>query len=418
MSMGTQTMPKLRFPGFTGDWEQRKLGSISNIIDPHPSHRAPTEVSVGIPFIGIGDVDAMGNIDANSARTVAEEIYDEHHRRYDLNVPSLGIGRVASLGKVIRLRNDIGKYAVSPTMSIVQIRDEVNIDYLYSCMESPIFQKQFAAQSNGSTRQSVGIQDLRELIVSVPRNDEEQKTIGAFFKNLDNTITLHQRKCDEIIELKKGMLQKMFPKEGESEPEIRFLGFAGDWEQRKLGKLTEIKDSARIPNAEWSESGVPYIRASDISNEDINGILFISPERYEYYRARTGAPSQGDVLFNGGGEIGKALLNADDKPIYVQGGAVLYARTSVSESLDGQFLKTYFETPSAKNYIDVASAGGTMKHFTLKPALEMPLCIPDIPEQIIIGNFFRSLDNLITLHQRKCDEFKTLKKAFLQQMFV
>ena len=168
-----------------------------------------------------------------------------------------------------------------------------------------------------------------------------------------------------------------------------------------MGELTEIKDSARIPNAEWSNSGVPYIRASDITNEDIRGVLFISLERYDYYKARTGAPAQGDVLFNGGGEIGKAFLNAENKPIYVQGGAVLYAQTSESTSLDGQYLKTFFETPMAQRYIDIASAGGTMKHFTLKPSQEMPIHLPTMPEQIYIGSFFNNLDNLITLHQRE-----------------
>ena len=111
-------------------------------------------------------------------------------------------------------------------------------------------------------------------------------------------------------------------------PKIRFKGFTEDWEQRKLGKVCEVKDSARIPNSEWKEAGVPYIRASDITNENLNGTLFISQERYEFYRNKTGAPTKNDVLFNGGGEIGKSLLITDKKPIYVQGGAVLYARTS------------------------------------------------------------------------------------------
>ncbi|MCR5492869.1 MAG: restriction endonuclease subunit S [Streptococcus sp.] len=205
-----ESVPEIRFSGFTDDWEQRKLGEVTKIIDPHPSHRAPAEVSEGIPFIGIGDVDAMGNINTNSARTVDKKIYNEHHNRYDLNIPSLGIGRVASLGKVIRLRNDIGKYAVSPTMSIIQIQEDINIDYLYSYMESSVFQKQFTSQSNGSTRQSVGIQDLRELLVSISPREDEQQYIGLYLKKLDNLITLHQRKLDKLKTLKKAMLEKMF----------------------------------------------------------------------------------------------------------------------------------------------------------------------------------------------------------------
>ena len=200
-------------------------------------------------------------------------------------------------------------------------------------------------------------------------------------------------------------------------PKIRFKGFTDDWEQRKLGEVCEIKDSARIPNSEWSESGVPYIRASDVTNENTDGVLFISQERYEFYKNRTGAPTKDDVLFNGGGEIGKSLLITDEKPIYVQGGAVLYAQTSKSRELVGQYLKTYFETTNAKSYIDAASAGGTMRHFTLKPSQIMRILMPSVEEQEKIGEYFANLDQLITLHQRKCDETKQLKKFMLQKMF-
>ena len=202
-----------------------------------------------------------------------------------------------------------------------------------------------------------------------------------------------------------------------AKPTIRFKGYTEDWEQRKLGDVCEIKDSARIPNSEWSESGIPYIRASDVTNENIDGVLFISQERYEFYKNRTGAPTKDDVLFNGGGEIGKSLLIVDENPIYVQGGAVLYACTSESSELVGQYLKIYFETTHAKSYIDAASAGGTMKHFTLKPSQMMPILMPSVDEQEKLGTYFSNLDNLITLHQRKCEETKILKKYMLQKMF-
>ena len=193
-------------------------------------------------------------------------------------------------------------------------------------------------------------------------------------------------------------------------PTIRFEGYTDDWEQRKLGEVCEIKDSARIPNSEWSETGVPYIRASDVTNENTDGVLFISQERYEFYKNRTGVPTKDDVLFNGGGEIGKSLLITDKKPIYVQGGAVLYARTSKSRELVGQYLKTYFETTNAKSYVDTASAGGTMRHFTLKPSQMMRILMPSVEEQEKIGEYFANLDHLITLHQHKQNNLKNILK--------
>ena len=175
------------------EWEQRKFNEIGIVIDPHPSHRAPKEVENGIPFIGIGDVDEMGNINKQSARLVSESIYDEHRRRYDLSIPSLGLGRVASLGKVIRLRSDIEKYTVSPTLSVLQFAQSINIDYTYAYMNSPGFKKQFESKSNGSTRQSVGTETVRILDLSIPNSMDEQQKIGTFFINLDHLITLHHR---------------------------------------------------------------------------------------------------------------------------------------------------------------------------------------------------------------------------------
>ena len=200
-------------------------------------------------------------------------------------------------------------------------------------------------------------------------------------------------------------------------PQIRFVGFTDPWEQRKLGELTEIKDSARIPNRLWREAGVPYIRASDISQENLRGALFIDEEDYAAYKAATGAPEKGDVLFNGGGEIGKAIINGNSSPIYVQGGAVLYARIAHSSLLDARYLVAAFVTQNVVNAIGVLSAGGTMKHFTLQPAKNLPIEVPNIAEQRRIGAFFDHLDSLITLHQRKYDKLCVLKKSMLDKMF-
>lgn len=186
------------------------MGDVANVIDPHPSHRAPKEVKNGIPFIGIGDIDEAGNINYSTARIVDERVYEEHHKRYNLALPSIGIGRVASLGKIVRLRNDIGKYAVSPTISVIQFLPKIDENYMYSCMSSPIFQKEFEIQSSGSTRQSVGIQNLRKITLPLTPNKAEQTCIGLLYWKLDSAITLHDRKLELLNRTKRSLLQKMF----------------------------------------------------------------------------------------------------------------------------------------------------------------------------------------------------------------
>jgi len=200
-------------------------------------------------------------------------------------------------------------------------------------------------------------------------------------------------------------------------PEIRFKGFVDDWEQCKLGEIAEIKDSARIPNNEWQSHGVPYLRSSDISSKKINGELFISLEKYDFYKNRTGAPKKGDLLFNSGGDIGLAIYKNDETDVYVQGGSVLYVKTSESKNINGLFLQYHFSTSSTKTYITNNSTGSTIKHFVLKPAGQIPIDFPCINEQTCIGTFFRTLDNIIAIYKRKLDELRELKKAYLQQMF-
>lgn len=205
--------------------------------------------------------------------------------------------------------------------------------------------------------------------------------------------------------------------EKNNKPKIRFKGFEEKWEEKELGELVQLKDSARIPNELWAESGVRYLRSSDLENSGQDGKLFISIDAYEDYKSKTGAPELGDVLFNSGGNIGLSLLKTDNTPLYVQGGAILYARTSKSKDVDGGYLSVYFSTPRMVKYIDISSAGGTIKHFTLKPANAAPFIFPNVIEQREVSAFFKHLDHLITLHQQKYNKLTTIKKSMLEKMF-
>ncbi len=403
--------PKIRFEGYSEDWEQRKLGD--NIVE----YTEKTTENNQYPVLTSSRKGIFFQTDYYDGNQIASA----DNTGYNIVPYGFFTYRHMSDDEIFHFNiNDIAENGIVSTLYPVFTTDE-NLDsrYLqYQLNYGREFARYAILQKQGGSRTYMYLNKLRNLYLTVPTAIEEQKKISEYFTNLDHLITLHQRKYDETKTLKKYMLQKMFPQNGEKVPEIRFDGFTEDWEQRKLGEVCEIKDSARIPNSEWSESGIPYIRASDVTNENTDGVLFISQERYEFYKNRTGAPTKNDVLFNGGGEIGKSLLITDEKPIYVQGGAVLYARTSKSRELVGQYLKTYFETTNAKSYIDAASAGGTMRHFTLKPSQKMRILMPSVEEQEKIGGYFVNLDRLITLHQRKCNELKEIKKYMLQNMFV
>ncbi|MGX5020691.1 hypothetical protein [Bifidobacterium adolescentis] len=423
---GKALVPQIRFAGFTDPWEQRKLGEELGFLRNNTLSRAELSDSEGTVFdIHYGDVlIKYGSVLDAEKVDVPRIANDAVANRQtcdclqDGDVIIADTAEDSAVGKCTELCNSAGKKVFSGlhTMPLRPMRKYAS-GYLGHYLNSPAFHDQLLPLMQGIKVISVSRSAIEDMTMSVP-SVAEQASIGAFFDRLDSLITLHQRKYDKLCVLKKSMLDKMFPKGGSLYPEIRFAGFTDPWEQRKLGELTEIKDSARIPNRLWREAGVPYIRASDISQEDLRGALFIDEEDYAAYKAATGAPEKGDVLFNGGGEIGKAIINGNSSPIYVQGGAVLYARIAHSSLLDARYLVAAFVTQNVVNAIGVLSAGGTMKHFTLQPAKNLPIEVPSIAEQRRIGAFFDRLDSLITLHQRKLELLRNIKKSMLDKMFV
>ena len=357
-------------------WEQRKLSELATIG--WQNLRTSEFLDAGDYMLITGTDFEDGKVNYSTCHYVEKERYDQD-KNIQIKNGNILITKDGTLGKVAYVEGLSMPATLNAGVFNVEVKDENEIDskYLFQFLKAPFLMDYVSKKATGGTIKHLNQSILVDFPIATP-SKAEQVRIGEYFSNLDELITLHQRK-----------------------PYFWNKFIVIDWEQRKLGDVCEIKDSARIPNSEWSESGVPYIRASDVTNENIDGVLFISQERYEFYKNRTGAPTKDDVLFNGGGEIGKSLLIVDENPIYVQGGAVLYACTSESSELVGQYLKIYFETTHAKSYIDAASAGGTMKHFTLKPSQMMPILMPSVDEQEKLGTYFSNLDNLITLHHHK-----------------
>ena len=412
---GKALVPQIRFAGFTDPWEQRKLGEVATFGGGHTPSMSDSDNYEGGNVLWVTSQDVKSHYLDGTTTQITEKGAKEltlYPAGSLVMVTRSGILRhtlpVAELRKPSTVNQDI---------RVILPQENYYGQWLLQFFISRNKELLLEFGKTGTTVESVDFSKMRDMVLLTPSLPEQQQ-IGRYFARLDNLITLHQRKYDKLCVLKKSMLDKMFPKGGSLYPEIRFAGFTDPWEQRKLGELTEIKDSARIPNRLWREAGVPYIRASDISQEDLRGALFIDEEDYAAYKAATGAPEKGDVLFNGGGEIGKAIINGNSSPIYVQGGAVLYARIAHSSLLDARYLVAAFVTQNVVNAIGVLSAGGTMKHFTLQPAKNLPIEVPSIAEQRRIGAFFDRLDSLITLHQRKLELLRNIKKSMLDKMFV
>ena len=407
--MSEKKTPAIRFQGFTDDWEQRKLGEVADVYD--GVHQTPIYQDSGIMFLSVENISTL-----TSNKFISEEAFERDYKNYPEKGDIL-MTRIGDVGtpNVVETAEKVAFYV---SLALLKPKDTDSF-FLCNTIRSTGFQKGLRNRTLVTAiPQKINKDEIGKVEFQMPTNPDEPKKIGIYFKILDHLITLHQRKLTKLQLLKKSMLTKMFPKDGARVPEIRFQGFHGDWKEQRLSKLAEVKDSARIPNSLWASEGVPYIRASDLTNDDLSGTLFLSSDTFSFYKNRTGAPEKGDVLFNGGGEIGKALLKPDDSDIYVQGGAVLYVKTSHAENLSGEYLTMYFQSPFAKDYINIAQAGGTMKHFTLQPAQDMPIVYPSDEEQHKIGVYFQRLDNLYAIHQRKLSKLQQIKQAMLSKLFV
>jgi type I restriction enzyme S subunit len=199
---------KTRLPGFSDEWKLQVLGEIAEIIDPHPSHRAPPENDNGIPFVGIGDISTDGKISYQTSRIVSEKIFEQHNKRYSLDNGLIGIGRVASIGKVVRLLPNVGKFVVSPTIAVINPQ-KVEIDLLFYGLTSKEVKEQFDRISNGSTRQSVGMNVLRNIQLFLPKSLVEQQAIAAILSDMDDEISILEQKRDKTRVLKQGMMQEL-----------------------------------------------------------------------------------------------------------------------------------------------------------------------------------------------------------------
>jgi len=204
-----ETIPEIRFKGFSGEWEVKPLSEVAQVIDPHPSHRAPEAVDNGVPFIGIGDISYSGLVDFKSVRIVPQHIYDEHSARYTIEDGDFAYGRVASVGKIIDLSNNVGnRYTYSPTMAIVKPQS-LHPAFLKSYLGTEVFKVHVDNKTSGSTRKSLGVHDFRNLPVLFPLTDE-QKAIGKYFQKLDVLINQHQQQITKLNNIKQACLSKMF----------------------------------------------------------------------------------------------------------------------------------------------------------------------------------------------------------------
>ena len=407
--------PKIRFKGYSEDWEQRKLGELADKVTEKNGRLQYIETFTNSAEFGIisqrdffdHDIAKIGSLDGYYIVRNEDFVYNPR------------ISTSAPVGPINR--NKLGRIGVMSPLYTVFRPHDVDTTYLEHFFKSKYwhsFMNYNGDSGARSDRFSIKDSVFFEMPIPIPQI-EEQRKIGEHLTQLDHLITLHQRKCEQTQKLKKYMLQKMFPQDKTNVPKIRFDGFTDAWEQRKLGEITELKSASRVHKDEWTSNGVPFYRSSDVMaaiNGTENEKAFISEELYEKLSKVSGKLEEGDILVTGGGSVGNPYIVPDNKPLYTKDADLLWIKNK--GKFHPYFLYEFFFSPTFRNYLGSISHVGTIAHYTITQLSETPICLPSFEEQKEVGEYFQSLDHLITLHQQKCDQLQSIKKYMLQNMFV
>jgi type I restriction enzyme S subunit len=402
--------PAIRFAEFAGAWEQRKLGEL---YEKAGSGGTPNASNASfymgtIPFLGISDI--KGRYITKTAKHISEKGL-KSSAAWMVPSGAISLAMYASVGKVgitsVELATSQAFYNMVFASSSLR-------NFIFSRLEKASDNDEWLPLVSTGTQSNLNADKIKNWCISVP-NSNEQKLVGEFFKKLDNLLTLHQRKYEKLLNIKKSMLEKMFPKEGEVVPEIRFKGFTGAWEERKLGDIADITGGGTpsTSNNDYWDGIINWYSPAEISNQ-----IFLNSSQRKitelgYSSCSAKMLPRGTVLFTSRAGIGKtAILSAE--------GCTNQGFQSIvphANELDSYFI--FSRTHELKKYGEVVGAGSTFVEVSGKQMAAMTLMMPPkFNEQKMIGDFFKRLDSILTLHQRKLEMLKNIKQAFLDKMFV
>ncbi len=407
-------IPKIRFKGFTEPWEQRKLGEICSRVQGNDGRMELPTLTISAANGWMKQEDRFsGNIAGKEQKN-----YTLLHKG-ELSY-NHGNSKLAKYGTVFSLQTY--EEALVPRVYHsfkVEIGSADFIEYYFATkMPDRELRKLISSGARMDGLLNIGYDDFMGIKMMFPSVLEQDK-IAEYFRAFDHLITLHQRKCDDTKELKKYMLQKMFPKNGEKFPEIRFKGFTEAWEQRKLGDFGKATGGTSI-ESEFSEDGIyKVISIGSYSENSVYNDQGIRAIKSDKTSNRVLNRNDLTMILNdkttSGNIIGRVLL-IEESGIYVYNQRTERIEINLDE-YDSVFLYEMLNAPNIREKIIKQAQGNTQIYVNWTAISLLKYMIPSKEEQVKIGEHLHSISNLITLHQRKCDTLKELKKYMLQNMF-
>ncbi|MBZ5770709.1 restriction endonuclease subunit S [Streptococcus thermophilus] len=398
--MMSKKVPELRFKGFTDEWEERKLGELGSVATNRRIFKDQTSENGEVPFFKIGTFGSKPDA------FISRELFEEYKLKYPY--PEIGDILISASGSIGRTVVYQGEDEYFQDSNIVWLKHDNRLDNKFLKQFYSIVKWQGL---EGSTIKRLYNKNILDTDISIPSTIEQNK-IGMFFEQLDNTIALHQRKLDLLKEQKKGFLQKMFPKNGAKVPELRFAGFADDWEERKLGDVLSERNDQMPETNEYPLMSFVQGKGVTPKEERYNRSFLVKDSEKKYKKTELG-----DFIYSSNNlETGSIGFNRTGKAVI----SPVYSIFKSKKSRESQFIGIMSARKDFISKMVRFRQGVVYGQWRIHESdfLNIDIKMPNDKEQQLIISFFENIDNTIALHQRKLDLLKEQKKGFLQKMFV
>ncbi len=417
MSVGIK-IPDIRIKGFNEEWVERELGAVAEIkTGPFGSSlHAEAYVEYGHAIITTEHFKSGElPIDKKGIPQVCDEDY-LRLKAYLLKTGDIVFSRVGSVDINAHVTDQQDGWLFSGRVLRVRSNDSIDSEYLHHELSTSRVRKSVVSRAVGQTMPSINTEILKITPIHYPVDKTEQTAIGTYFQKLDNLIKHHQQKHDKLSNIKKAMLEKMFPKQGETIPEIRFKGFSGEWEESSLAEEAVVTTGYPFDSADFSEDGdLLVVTNGNIQNSSSavdgkvgNRIASEKVTHLNQYKLNFG-----DILVTMDGSVGRTAKVIDRNQILAQRVGRLVARN------DTEFLYQSLNTGAFLETMTTISHGGTIKHISLSEIGSYIVHVPkDLNEQAKIGAYLKKLDDLIERHHKQITKLNNIKQACLSKMFV
>ena len=405
--MSKNSIPPIKFKTFLNHWSYTELKEIKDVRD--GTHSSPKYIDNGYPLVTSKNLTDSG-LNLNDVSLISESDYNEINKRSKVEVGDILLGLIGTIGKPVLVETD--GFAIK-NVGLIKNGGQIQNQFLLQYLKTNLFNKYIQIEMAGNTQKFLGLETLRNTKVPVPSPDE-QSAIGSLFRTLDDLLASYKDNLANYQSLKATMLSKMFPKAGQTVPEIRLAGFEGDWELIKLGEVCDLITKGTTAKSQSEKGKVNFVKVENLKENEIYPVVKISEEEHLGSLKRS-ILFEGDILFSIAGTLGRTAIVRNN---------ILPANTNQALAiirgykLDTYFLLVVLSGEVVKDYIRKNPTVGAQPNLSLEQVSSLKIQVPSIEEQQAIGSYFSNLNNLINSHQEKISQLETLKKKLLQDMFV